>query len=84
MPHGPNRYFPGMKTERRILWVDDEVELLEPHLFFLRERGYTVETSANGMDALALVASQDGRFTVFAWHPDDAMVHAHRVEVLLL
>jgi hypothetical protein len=35
-------------------------------------------------DAVALVASQDGRFTVFAWSPGDAMVHAHRVETLLL
>ena len=34
--------------------------------------------------ALALVASQDGRFTVFAWSPCEAMVHAHRVETLLL
>jgi hypothetical protein len=35
-------------------------------------------------DAIALVASQDGRFTVFAWSPCDDMVHAHRVETLLL
>jgi hypothetical protein len=35
-------------------------------------------------DALALVASQDGRFTVFAWSPCEGMVHAHRVETLLL
>ena len=35
-------------------------------------------------DAVALVASQDGRFTVFAWSPCENMVHAHRVEVLLL
>jgi len=35
-------------------------------------------------DALALVASQDGRFTVFAWSPCEEMVHAHRVETLLL
>lgn len=35
-------------------------------------------------DALALVASQDGRFTVFAWSPCEHMVHAHRVESLLL
>ena len=34
-------------------------------------------------DALALVASQDGRFTIFAWAPSEAMVHAHRIEVLL-
>jgi hypothetical protein len=35
-------------------------------------------------DAVALVASQDGRFTVFAWSPCEAMVHAHKVETLLL
>ncbi|MGA2600705.1 MAG: putative sensor domain DACNV-containing protein [Bryobacteraceae bacterium] len=35
-------------------------------------------------DALALVASQDGRFTVFAWSPCENMVHAHRVDSLLL
>ncbi len=35
-------------------------------------------------DAIALVASQDGRFTVFAWSPCDDMVHAHRIDSLLL
>jgi hypothetical protein len=35
-------------------------------------------------EGLALVASQDGRFTVFAWSPCESMVHAHRVDVLLL
>lgn len=35
-------------------------------------------------DAIALVASQDGRFTIFAWSPCEEMVHAHRVETLLL
>ena len=35
-------------------------------------------------DSVALVAGQDGRFTVFAWSPCIDMVHAHRVETLLL
>jgi hypothetical protein len=35
-------------------------------------------------DAIAMVASQDGRFTVFAWSPCEEMVHAHRIETLLL
>jgi hypothetical protein len=35
-------------------------------------------------DALALIASQDGRFTIFAWSPCEQMVHAHRVESLLV
>jgi hypothetical protein len=35
-------------------------------------------------DAIALVASQDGRFTVFAWSPNEEIVHAHRIDALLL
>src|SRR5712664_2603109 len=35
-------------------------------------------------DSLALVASQDGRFTVFGWSQRAKMVHAYRVEALLL
>lgn len=35
-------------------------------------------------DSVALVASQDGRFTIFSWSPADDAVRAHRVEVLLL
>lgn len=35
-------------------------------------------------NAIALVASQDRRFTVFAWSPCEESVHAHRVEMLLL
>lgn len=35
-------------------------------------------------DATALVASQDGRFTIFKWSPHEEFVHAHRVDALLL
>jgi hypothetical protein len=35
-------------------------------------------------DAFALVASQDGRFTIFSWSHHDDIVRAHRVEALLL
>ena len=35
-------------------------------------------------DAIALVASQDGRFTAFAWSSLHEMVHAHRLEALLI
>jgi hypothetical protein len=35
-------------------------------------------------DCLALVASQDGRFTTFSWLSDGEIVGANRVEVLLL
>jgi hypothetical protein len=35
-------------------------------------------------DAYALVASQDGRFTIFGWSSCEKMVHAHRIDTLLL
>ena len=34
-----------------ILWVDDEIDLLRPHIAFLREKGYDVATATNGEDA---------------------------------
>lgn len=40
---------------KRILWVDDEVDLLRPHLLFLQARGYHVDTITNGDDALELL-----------------------------
>jgi DNA-binding response OmpR family regulator len=41
-----------------ILWVDDEVDLLKPHIIFLREKGYEVETVNNGHDALEKIRSR--------------------------
>lgn len=35
-----------------ILWADDEIDLLKPHILFLNEKGYTVKTVTNGSDAL--------------------------------
>ena len=35
-------------------------------------------------DAIAMVASQDGRFSVFGWSPCEEMVHVYRIESLLL
>jgi len=42
---------------KRILWVDDEIDLLRPHLLFLQQRGYHVDAISNGDDALALLRS---------------------------
>ncbi len=42
----------------KILWVDDEIELLKPHVLFLKGKGYEVDTCNNGYDAIEMVASQ--------------------------
>ena len=40
----------------KILWVDDEVELLKPHVLFLQGKGYEVDTCNNGYDAIDMAA----------------------------
>ncbi|MFR9668193.1 MAG: bifunctional response regulator/alkaline phosphatase family protein [Rikenellaceae bacterium] len=40
----------------KILWVDDEVELLKAHILFLKSKGYDVETCNNGYDAIDMLA----------------------------
>ncbi|HOV99019.1 MAG TPA: bifunctional response regulator/alkaline phosphatase family protein [Bacteroidota bacterium] len=46
-----------MKNEKRILWIDDEIDFLRAHIKLLEQRGYTVDTATNGEDAIALVKS---------------------------
>lgn len=45
--------------ETNILWVDDEIDLLKPHIIFLETKGYTVETANNGQDAIEIVKDKD-------------------------
>ncbi|MDL2289921.1 PglZ domain-containing protein [Paludibacteraceae bacterium OttesenSCG-928-F17] len=43
-----------MKKDK-ILWVDDEIDLLRPYLLFLEDKGYEVMTTTNGKDAIDMV-----------------------------
>jgi hypothetical protein len=86
----------GAKIARRRGWppiervtVTEPIEGGAPEVVHPTALGGTRHLSAaqfvhDQRDATALVASQDGRFTVFAWSPCEDMVHAHRVETLLL
>ena len=42
-------------TTIQILWVDDEIDLLKPHILFLERKNYEVTRSTNGADAIELV-----------------------------
>jgi hypothetical protein len=69
--------------------VTEPIEGSAPATVHPAELGGTRHLSAaqfaqDQRDAVALVASQDGRFTIFAWSPCEEIVHAHRVESLLL
>ncbi len=46
-------------TARRILWADDEIDLLRPHILILEKQGYEVTPVANGDDALIKVREGD-------------------------
>jgi hypothetical protein len=86
----------GAKIARRRGWAQvEQVTVTEPidggvaTLVHPEELGGTRHLSAaqfvhDQRDAVAFVASQDGRFTIFEWSAQESMVHAHRVEVLLL
>ena len=39
----------------RILWTDDEIEVLKAHVLFLKEKGYEIDTCTNGIDTVDLV-----------------------------
>ncbi len=43
----------------RILWTDDEIDLLKPHIIFLTNKGYSVDTATNGIDAVELTKTND-------------------------
>jgi CheY-like chemotaxis protein len=47
-----------METNK-LLWVDDEIELLKSHIIFLSEKGYEVDTATNGEDAVSLVKDKN-------------------------
>jgi len=49
----------------KILWADDEIEMLKPQLFFLEKKGYEVVTVSNGHDALDVFDEQKDIDVVF-------------------
>ena len=46
----------------KILWVDDEIDLLKPHILFLEKKNYHVTTSNNGRDAIDIF--DEGNFDI--------------------
>jgi hypothetical protein len=58
-------------------------EIAEPTQFGGTRQLSAAQFVHDQRDAIALVASQDGRFTVFAWSQSEELVHAHRIDALL-
>ncbi|UCD95248.1 MAG: PglZ domain-containing protein [Candidatus Zixiibacteriota bacterium] len=45
-------------SKKRILWVDDEIDSLKPHIIFLEQKGFVIETALSGDDAVAKVRDE--------------------------
>lgn len=45
--------------EAKILWADDEIDVLKPHILFLQNKGYEVSTVNNGSDAVDMCREAD-------------------------
>ncbi len=46
-------------SEIKILWVDDEIDLLKPHIMFLEKKNYNVTTAQSGTEALEEIREQN-------------------------
>lgn len=64
---------------KTILWIDDEIELLKPHIILLNQRGYNVDTCTNGADAIELV-KQNNYKLIFL---DEMMIGMTGLETLI-
>ncbi|NBC56917.1 MAG: response regulator, partial [Bacteroidetes bacterium] len=45
-------------TKIKILWVDDEIDLLKPHIMFLTKKDYDVTTCQSGMEAIETIENE--------------------------
>lgn len=45
-------------NQLNILWADDEIDLLKPHILFLKEKGYEVKTAKSGDEAVGMIKAE--------------------------
>ena len=50
-----------MTNKIKILWADDEIDLLKPHIIFLEQKGYDVTTVKSGNETLEELEKQKKR-----------------------
>lgn len=77
----------SMPVEQMVLTepiVDNAAEIVNPAQHGGMRHLSAAQFVHDQRDSMALVASQDGRFTIFAWSECEGMVHAHRIDSLLL
>ncbi len=68
-----------MTEKIKILWADDEIDLLKPQIMFLKQKGYDVVTVTNGHDALEEIESDNELDVIFL---DESMPGMSGLDVL--
>lgn len=68
------------QAKGKILWIDDEIELLKPHIILLEQRGYKVDSATNGEDAIELFRKEHYDLTFL----DESMVGISGLDTLPL
>ena len=68
-----------MSSKIKILWADDEIDLLKPQLFFLEKKGYEVVTVTNGHDAYDMIKEDPDIDVIFL---DESMPGISGLETL--
>ena len=48
-----------------ILWADDEIDLLKPHILFLNSKGYDIVPALSGDEAIDIVKENSNLFYLF-------------------
>jgi len=49
----------NLNDKINILWADDEIDLLKPHIMFLEQKGYTIKTANNGLTAHEMIFKEN-------------------------
>jgi hypothetical protein len=79
---------PGRESVKKIMFtepiVDSRPLIIPPSSYGGTRHFSAAQFVYDQRDSFALVASQDGRFTIFTWSPCDQIVLAHRVDCLLI
>ena len=48
-----------MRSKGHILWADDEIEMLKPHILYLENKGYEVTPVNSGEDAIEYIKNEN-------------------------
>ena len=68
----------------KILWIDDQIDLLKSHIIFLNERNYHIDTCTNGNDALEMISNEDSGVLLYLAQEGRGIGIGHKIKAYSL